>query len=97
MWILILAFSAAISSILWYSRMPNDELMYGYLSLILWGGTLMVLVDRIFAYSSGEPFLELTLESAVKGFFILNGAMIIWLIILIVKDPKRVLFKKKYK
>ena len=92
---LILAFSAAISSILWYSRMPNDELKYGYLSLILWGGTLMTVVDRIFAYLSGEPFLELTLESVATGFFILTGAMIMWLIILIVKDPKGVLFKKK--
>lgn len=94
MWILILAFSAVIATLLWYSRVPNDEYLFGYLSLILWGGTLMSFVDRLIAYFSGEPFIEITAEAIVVGMYLLIGGLIIWMTILLIKDPRKVLFNK---
>ncbi|MEM2689460.1 MAG: hypothetical protein QXI27_02310 [Nitrososphaerota archaeon] len=96
MWILILTFSAIISTLLWYSRMPNDEYLFRYLSLILWGGTLMSFVDRLIAYFYGEPFIEITIEAVVIGIYLLIGGLMIWMIVLLIKDPRKVLFKKNH-
>lgn len=95
MWLIILIFSAIISTALWYSMAEDDRYMLKFLSLILWGAVVMVFVDHLLGYlmESGE-FIELTFDAAALGFTMLTAALSIWLIVLLLKDPKGVLHKK---
>lgn len=96
MWLIILAFAAAIVTPIWYSKAEEDKYMLKFLCLILWGATIMAFVDRMINFLvEGETFFELTLEATVLGFIMLTIALIIWEIILLFKDPKGILHKKK--
>jgi len=62
---------------------------------MLWGATIMVLVDRVIGcLTGGGEFFELTPEAAALGFTMLTVALIIWEAILLIKDPKGVLYGK---
>jgi hypothetical protein len=94
MWLLILAFAAAIITPLWYSMADDDRYMLRLLCLILWGATIMAFIDRVVGYMmEGGKFIELTPEAAALGFTMLLAALIIWEIILLVKDPRGILRK----
>jgi hypothetical protein len=96
MWLIILAFAAAIATPIWYSMAEDDKYLLRLLCLILWGATIMVFVDHVMGYlMEGGEFLELTLDATVLGFAMLTAALVIWEIILILKDPKKVLYKRK--
>ncbi len=96
MWLIILAFAAAIVTPLWYRMAEDDKYLLKVLCLILWGITIMVFVDHLMGFlREGGEFLELTPEATVLGFIMLIAALIIWEIVLILKDPKRVLYRKK--
>ena len=49
----------------------------GFLTLMLFGTFLMVLVDHIIAFIGGEPFIEITTDGLIKNATILGIAMII--------------------
>jgi len=96
MWLIILAFAAAIVTPIWYSTAEEDRYLLRLLCLILWGATIMVFVDHVMGYlMEGGEFLELTLDATVLGIAMLTAALIIWEIILVLKDPKKVLYKRK--
>jgi peptidoglycan biosynthesis protein MviN/MurJ (putative lipid II flippase) len=98
MWLVILAFAAAIVTPIWYSKAEEDKYMLKLLCLILWGATIMVLVDHVMGFlMEGGEFFELTAEATVLGFVMLTAALIIWEITLLLKDPKGMLYKKKSK
>jgi len=91
-WLIILAYSAVIATILWYSRAERDVYMFKVLSLILWGAAVMVFVDHVIGYlSEGGDFIEITPDAVVLGFIMLLTALIIWMATLLIKDPRRVL------
>jgi hypothetical protein len=70
--------------------------MLKLLSLILWGATIMVFVDHVMGYlMEGGEFLEMSVEATVLGFVLLVSALVFWEIVLLIKDPKRVLHKSK--
>ncbi|MEM2994704.1 MAG: hypothetical protein QXI91_01630 [Candidatus Bathyarchaeia archaeon] len=96
MWLLILAFSSAIATAIWYSKAENDKCMFRLLCLILWGATIMVFVDHTMGYlMEGGEFLELTTDATVLGVALLTTALAVWEIALLIKDPKGMLYKKK--
>jgi len=96
MWLIILAFAAAIVTPIWYSMAEEDKYLLRLLCLILWGATIMVFVDHAMGFlMEGGEFLELTLDATVLGFAMLTVALVIWEIVLLLKDPKKVLYKKK--
>jgi len=96
MWLIILAFAAAIATPIWYSKAEEDKCMLKLLCLILWGATIMVLVDHVMGFlMEGGEFLELTVDATVLGFAMLTAALVIWEIVLLLKDPKGILYKKK--
>ncbi|MEM3072577.1 MAG: hypothetical protein QW172_03885 [Candidatus Bathyarchaeia archaeon] len=96
MWLIVLAFSAIIATALWYSMAEDDKYMLRLLSLILWGASIMVFVDHVIGYvMDGGEFLEMTVEATVLGITLLLGALIAWEIVLLLKDPKGVLYKRK--
>ncbi|MGC8999242.1 MAG: hypothetical protein ACP5JW_07665 [Candidatus Bathyarchaeia archaeon] len=96
MWLVILAFAAAIATPIWYSKAEEDKCMLKLLCLILWGATIMVFVDHVMGFlMEGGEFFELTLDATILGFAMLIAALVIWEIVLLLKDPKGILYKKK--
>ncbi|MEM2188413.1 MAG: hypothetical protein QW330_03615 [Nitrososphaerota archaeon] len=95
MWLIILAFAAAIVTPLWYSMADNDRYMLRLLCLLLWGGAIMALVDRVMGYLiEGGEFLELTPEAALLGFTMLLAALMIWEMVLLIRDPRGALRRR---
>ena len=92
---IVIAYAAAIVTILWYSMAENDKYMLKLLALMLRGATIMVLVDHVMSYIvEGGEFLEMTPEAVALGFVMVLGAIILWEAILILKDPRGVLRRK---
>ncbi|MGI5940052.1 MAG: hypothetical protein ACOX8V_05105 [Thermoleophilia bacterium] len=91
MWLLLTALAALIASALWYGSPPADKYKLGFLSLIYWGATLMWLVDHVLAYiQEGGPFLEISADGAGLGLSVLVLGLVVWLIRLILSNPKRI-------
>jgi len=96
MWLLMTALAAIIATAIWYIRAPGDKYKLGLLSLILWGATLMWLVDHVMAYvMEGGEFLEINLEATLLGLSVIILALLVWEIVLLVSDPKGVLRRIK--
>jgi uncharacterized membrane protein len=96
MWLIILAFAAAIVTPLWYRMAEDDKYLLKILCLILWGVTIMSFVDHVMGFlREGGEFIEMTPEATVLGFALLTAALVIWDIALLLKDPKRALYRKK--
>ncbi|RLF48668.1 MAG: hypothetical protein DRN20_04070 [Thermoplasmata archaeon] len=87
MWLVILAFTTAVVTALWYAG--DDKYKLGTLCLILWGATIMVFVDHLLGYLiEGGEFLEVSADAALLGVVLVTVALLIWEFYLIVKDPK---------
>ena len=103
MTLLTTVFAALISSIIWYKKEEARKLKVGTLSLMYWGASLMWLIDAIFEYAElgAESFVPAPLDmlnDLYLGLSVVALGLIIWLVILLVRDPKGVvkaeLFKK---
>ena len=104
MTLLTSVFAAIICTILWYKNAPESKMKIGTLCWLYWGASLMWLVDAIFEYSElGAEFFAPApidmLNDLYLGLSVVALRLIIWLVILLVKDPKDVvkatLFKRK--
>lgn len=92
MWFIITALAALVTSALWYRSAPSDKYKLGFLSLIYWGATLMWLVDHIMAYvQEGGEFVEINGSATALGISVLVLGLFIWLVRLLIDDPKRML------
>lgn len=94
MTLLIAVFAAIASTIAWYlSLEKKSELQLGFLSLMFWGASLMWFVDAVVEYieEGAEYFNQAPLDmlnDAYLGFVVVALGMVIWLVSLIIKDPK---------
>lgn len=104
MTLLTTVFAAVIATIIWYKSAQRNEMKLGTLCLTYWGASLMWLIDAIFEYAElhAEYFTPEPLDMLndfYLGLSVVALGLIIWLMILLVKDPKGVvratLFKKK--
>ena len=104
MTLLTSVFAAIICTIIWYKSAPKSEMKIGILCWMFWGSSLMWLVDAIFEYAElgAEYFTPAPadmLNDLFLGLSVVALGLIIWLVILLIKDPKGVvkaaLFKKK--
>ncbi len=104
MTLLVTVFAAIICTIVWYCKAPESQMKLGVLCWLYWGASLMWLVDAVFEYAEihGEYFNPAPadmLNDLYLGLSVIALGLIIWLIVLLVKDPKGVvkaaLFKKK--
>lgn len=104
MTLLISIFAAVISTVVWYAKAPNDKMMTNVLCYMYWGASIMWLVDAVAEYIELKaqyftPAPEDMLNDAFLGLSVVALGLIIWIIILLIKDPKGVikdaLFKKK--
>ncbi len=104
MTLLTTVFAAVICTVIWYKGAPKSDMKVGVLCWMYWGASLMWLVDAIFEYAElhAEYFTPAPadmLNDFYLGLSVVALGLVIWLIILLVKDPKGVvkaaLFRKK--
>ena len=104
MTLLTTVFAAVICTVIWYRTAPKSEMMVGTLCLMYWGASLMWLVDAVFEYAELReeyftPAPADMLNDFYLGLSVVALGLVIWLAILLIKDPKGVvkaaLFKKK--
>ncbi|MGI6124230.1 MAG: hypothetical protein ACOYIG_08610 [Acetivibrionales bacterium] len=104
MTLLTTVFAAIICTVIWYKNAPDSEMKVGILCWMYWGASLMWLVDAIFEYAElqAEYFTPTPvdmLNDFYLGLSVVALGLIIWLVILLIKDPKGViksaLFKNK--
>ena len=91
MTLLITAFAAIIATIAWYNVKADRKL--GTLALMYWGASLMWLVDAVVEYIElGAEFFEQApadmLNDSYLGLCVVALGIVIWLIVLFVKDPE---------
>ncbi|MBR4906823.1 MAG: hypothetical protein IKZ44_08185 [Clostridia bacterium] len=104
MTLLVSLFAALITTAIWYKKQPDNEMRLGVLCWLFWGASLMWLVDAIFEYAElGAEYFAPALKDMANDLFlglsVVALAMIIWLVVLLITDPKGVikgnLLKKK--
>lgn len=92
MTLLITVFAAVIATVKWYNR-RDDSLQLGMLCFLFWGASLMWLVDAVFEYAElgaeyFTPALEDMLNDAFLGLSVVALALVIWVVRLLISDPK---------
>lgn len=104
MTLLTTVFAAIACTIIWYKNAPKNEMKVGILCWMYWGASIMWLVDAIFEYAElkAEYFTPAPadmLNDFYLGLSVVALGLIIWLIIVLIKDPRGVvkaaLFQKK--
>ena len=100
MTLLVTVFAAIVVTLVWYRHAPEDDMKVSVLCWMFWGASLMWLVDAVFefvelraAYFTPEP--ADVLNDFCLGLAVIALALVVWLVILLVRDPRGVLFKKK--
>ncbi len=97
MTLLLTVFAAVITTIVWYNR-KNDDMKLGVLMFMFWGASLMWLVDAIFEYAELKaeyftPEPADMLNDLFLGLSVIALAMVIWVVVLLIKDPKGIIKK----
>lgn len=104
MTLLLTVFAAVISTAIWYKSSSRDEMKLSVLCWMFWGASIMWFVDAVFEYAEAgaeifNPSFEKILNDAFLGLSVIALALVIWVIVLLIKDPKGVvrdkLLKKK--
>lgn len=101
MTLLITVFAAIISTVVWYTR-KDDSLKLGILPFLFWGASIMWLVDAIVEYVEVkeeyfQPAISDMANDAFLGLSVVALGLIVWLIRLLILDPRgriRKLLKK---
>ncbi len=92
MTLLITVFAAVITTVIWYNR-KNDDMKLGALVFMYWGASLMWLIDAVFEYAElgaeyFSPALEDMINDSFLGVSVVALALVIWLVRLLILDPK---------
>ena len=95
MTLLISLFAAVISTVIWYKSEQRKELKIGVLCSMFWGASLMWLVDAVFEYAELKaayftPDPADMLNDLFLGLSVVALALVIWVIVLLIADPKGV-------
>ena len=95
MTLLITVFAAVITTAVWYKNAPDNKMNLGILCWMYWGASLMWLVDAIFEYAELKaeyftPEAADMLNDLFLGLSVVALGMVIWIVVLLIKDPKGV-------
>lgn len=105
MTLLVTVFAAVASTVLWYRNAPDDKMKLSVLCFLFWGASIMWFVDAVFAYAEQgaayfTPQPAMMLNDLFLGLCVVAFGLIVWLAVLLIKDPKGVvhsaLLKKKH-
>ena len=92
MTLLITVFAAVIATVVWYNR-KDDNMKLGILLFMFWGASIMWLVDAVFEYAElgAEYFTPAAgdmLNDAFLGLSVVALSLVIWIVRLLITDPK---------
>ena len=95
MTLLVTLLAALFCTAVWYKSAAWREMKIGVLTLVYWGASLMWLVDAVFAYiEDGAAIFSPSTGEMVNDLFLgvcaLALGMLIWLAVLLIRDPKGV-------
>lgn len=93
MTLLITVFAAAVATVFWYRGGAKDEMKISTLCYLYWGASLMWFIDAVFEYAELKaeyftPAAADMLNDAFLGFSVVALGLLIWLGVLLWKDPK---------
>ena len=96
MTLLSTVFAAIICTVIWYNRDCDRSMQLGTLCLMYWGASIMWFVDAVVGYSEeGAGFFMVNptdmLNDLYLGLSVVALGLIIWLVILFIKDPRGVI------
>ena len=97
MTLLITVFAAVFVTVKWYTR-KDDSMKLGILCFLYWGASIMWFVDALFEYAELKaeyftPALEDMVNDAFLGLSVVALGLVIWLIRLLITDPRGVIRK----
>ncbi len=92
MTLLIAVVAAVICTVKWYNRKDNNMVL-GPLCVMYWGASLMWLGDAIWEYAELQadyfaPAAADMLNDIFLGLSVVALGLVLWMIILLVKDPR---------
>lgn len=98
MTLLLTLIAAVVSTIVWYTSENARMMKISILCYMFWGASIMWFVDAIVEYAElrAEYFTPAAadmLNDTFLGMAVIALALLIWVIVLLVKDPKHVLRK----
>lgn len=96
MTLLVTVFAAVISTAVWYKNAPKDDMKVSVLCWMFWGASIMWFVDAVFGYAKAgasyfTPQPADMLNDLFLGLSVIAFALVIWIVILLVKDPRGVI------
>ncbi len=104
MTLLLTVFAAVAATVVWYKKDQDGSMKTSLLCFMFWGASIMWLVDAVFEYAElgagyFTPAAADMLNDAFLGLSVIALALIVWVAVLLIKDPKGrvkgVLFRKK--
>ncbi len=98
MTLLISLLAAIVTTVIWYNR-KDDTMQTGFLALMFWGASLMWTVDAVFEYIELRdayfmPEAADMLNDTFLGLSVVVLGLIVWLVRLLIKDPKGRVFHR---
>ena len=95
MTLLISIFAACTATIVWYNKDAGNIMRVGTLALIYWGASLMWMIDAVFEFAKLKaayfsPSFSDMVNDAFLGLSVVALGLVIWIIMIMVKDPKGV-------
>ena len=98
MTLLLTCMAAVAATVVWYSSEKARLFKVGTLCYLYWGAAIMWFVDAIFEYAELRaeyftPAVEDMINDAFLGFSVIVLGLIIWMAVLLIKDPNKVIRK----
>ncbi len=98
MTLLVTLYAAVISTLIWYQSPNRSEMKLGTLCLMYWGACLMWSVDAVYEYAElgAEYFTPAAADvfnDLFLGLSVVALGLVIWIGIVLIKDPKGVIRK----
>ena len=96
MTLLTTVFAAVIATACWYKKAPKDNMKISVLCWMYWGASIMWFVDAVFEYAElkAEYFTPAPadmLNDFFLGLSVVALGLVIWIVVLLVKDPRGVI------
>lgn len=95
MTLLITVFAAILTTVVWYLKYGKSDMYIGTLALMYWGASIMWFTDAVFEFIElrDEFFVPARadmINDAFLGFCVVALGLMIWLVIVLIKDPRGV-------
>lgn len=98
MTLLLTCMAAVASTIVWYSSEKARSFKVSTLCYLYWGAAIMWFVDALYEYAELRaeyftPAIEDMINDTFLGFSVIVLGLIIWTVVLLIKDPNKLIHK----